>query len=84
MTSNNLIDNRGFADGATNTKDDMSFYVTDISEVSFPLKGPTTVKRNLGYDSLFYKMTQRAGFVIRLKEIFGLDINRSVFELLSK
>ena len=81
LSSVNLIDNLGFDKNATHTNFDIGYnYVTSTEELVFPLKEPSKVERNLLYDKEFYRITQRAGLTIRIKELLGLEINKRVFE----
>ncbi len=79
LSSVNLIDNLGFDGEATHTDNTLDYYVTEIEELSFPLRDPARVERNTEYDRKIYKITQKAGPIIRIKELLGLDINKSIF-----
>ncbi|MBR4782257.1 MAG: hypothetical protein IK014_12990 [Lachnospiraceae bacterium] len=80
MSSVNLIKNLGFDKEATHTGKPLDYYVTDIQELSFPLRAPDAVERNVQYDSQIYRITQKAGLIIKIKELLGLDINKSIFK----
>ena len=77
----NLIENIGFGGEATNTGSPIDYYVTDTKELSFPLRAPLKVEKNTGYDDEYFKITQKAGLFMRIKEILGFDINRSFFDI---
>ncbi len=76
----NLIENIGFGDGATNTSFSLDYYVSDTKELSFPLKEPKVVEKYDKYDRKYFRVTQKAGVIMRIKEILGLDINKSFFD----
>ncbi len=84
LPAQNLIRNLGFGKEATNTENNEDYYVSYLGEISFPLRSPGSVERELQYDSLYYKLTQRAGLVIRIKEILGLDINKRISQIIKR
>lgn len=76
-----LIENIGFSLDSTHTKSKPGYYYDNIQELTFPLKDQQEIKWNREYDAYYYRVTQKHGWIVRLKELLGLDINVSVFDL---
>ncbi len=79
----NLIKNIGFIEESTHTPVKRDYYVVKTEELSFPLKDREKIEWEKEYDAKSFKLTQRHGWVVRIKQILGLDINESIFDKLN-
>lgn len=79
LPKTNLIDNVGFSDDSTHTSTKPKYYVTEIKELDLPIRIREDIVWEREYDRLYYKLTQKNGWIVKLKQILGLDINKSIF-----
>lgn len=77
----NQVRNAGFsAEGSTHTVTIPEWMDQKSVPFEFPLVAPSEVKWNRDYDNYFMKNEFKHGYVVKIKHILGLNVNKSFFE----
>lgn len=76
----NLISNIGFDSDSTHSTSKPDYYLTDTRELDFPIRLRKDIEREWAFDRKLFRTTQKHGWIVRIKQILGLDINKSVFK----
>lgn len=84
LPAKSLVRNIGFIEESTHTKKAPEWIHHGVSSFSFPIKHRETVEWDKGFDVCYMKHAWKHGYIIWVKHMLGLDINKSVFELLKK
>lgn len=82
IPSVNMVTNAGFNnDGSTHTSKMPEWMDQKSHDMDFPLKHPEEVRWSQKYDEEFMKREFKCGLTVHIKHIFGMDINKSIFEV---
>ena len=73
-----------FDEEATNTKKGFKWIRQDIVPVRFPIAHIHTVEWNRDFDRFYMKKLNKHGIIVKMKDILGIDINRSIFEWMKR
>ncbi len=76
--------NIGFMEESTHTKDAPEWVNQDVAPVQFPIRHRKEVVWDREYDICYMKHAGEHGLTVRIKHLLGLDINKSVLEILKK
>ena len=82
--SDSHVFNIGFDEEATNTKKGFKWIRQDIVPVRFPIAHIHTVEWNRDFDRFYMKKLNKHGIIVKMKDILGIDINRSIFEWMKR
>lgn len=72
--------NIGFYEESTHTSKSPKWLIQDIKEVVFPIKYRKEIKWDDQFDKQYFITANKHGIIIRIKQLLGLDVNRSIFE----
>lgn len=85
IPATNLVTNEGFStDGSTHTQSMPEWMDQSRSSIEFPLKHPDEVAWSEQYDRDFMKREFKCGFIVHVKHLLGMDVNKSIFETFHK
>lgn len=76
--------NIGFHEESTHTNKPIKWLKQDVCPVSFPICYRTNVVWDEGFDMGYFGKANKHGHIVRIKQIIGLDINKSIFDRLKK
>lgn len=79
VPARNLVENIGLGEESTHTGEMPNWMSKKTSEVSFPIVFREKVMWDHGFDMGYFKNMNRHGLIVKIKQLFGLDINKSVF-----
>lgn len=81
MPSVNMVSNVGFEEeGSTHTSQLPEWMDQHSEDITFPLRHPKEIVWAEQYDREFMKREFKSGYIVRIKQLLGLNINKSVFE----
>lgn len=72
--------NIGFQEESTHTSRSPEWLKQNIVEATFPIRHREDVRWDREFDRGYFKKANRHGGIVRIKQLLGLDINKSVFD----
>lgn len=72
--------NIGFSQEATHTFRAPKWMKQEVRPVRFPICHREKVQWDEAFDGGYFKAANRHGLIVKIKEMLGLDVNKSVFE----
>ena len=75
----NMIENIGFSNDSTHTDSKPEWMDLTSHPMEFPLKHPDSVKWSEEYDDVLSSYYFKSGWVMRIKDILGMDVNKRLF-----
>ncbi len=76
----NHVFNIGFYEESTHTNKMPEWIKQEAEEVNFPIRHRKTVEWDRDFDMGYFRKVNKHGLIVRIKQLLGLDINRSVFQ----
>lgn len=84
LPSKSHVENVGFVEDATHTYDMPDWINRNVTPVNFPIKYREDVIWDKTFDEIYMEKVTRQGYIVKLKQLLGLDINKSIFDSLKK
>jgi len=84
VPSKNYVFNIGFHEEATHTFRAPKWMKQEISPVRFPIRYRSEVRWDEEFDRSFFTTANRHGHIVKLKQMMGIDVNKSVLERFKK
>ncbi|MDE6566765.1 MAG: hypothetical protein K2K70_03405 [Lachnospiraceae bacterium] len=72
--------NIGFQEESTHTNKTPKWLKQEVRPIRFPLRHRADVMWDRAFDRRYFIKANKHGHIVKLKQILGLDINKSVFE----
>lgn len=79
VPNENHVCNIGFQEESTHTDELPKWITTQVVPVTFPIRHPEKIGWNRDFDKKYFKSSNRHGFVVLIKKVLGLDINKKYF-----
>jgi len=80
VPAESLVFNIGFQEESTHTKNAPKWMKQDVQPVCFPLKHVEKVYWDKEFDIEYFSKANKHGFIVHIKKILGLNINKSIFD----
>ena len=80
----NYVFNIGFHEEATHTFRTPKWMKQEIRPVRFPIHFRDEVQWDEAFDRSYFKAANRHGHIVKLKQMMGIDVNKSIFERFRK
>lgn len=80
VPAGNHVFNAGFGTDSSHTASKPEWLSNEAVPVGFPIKHPPKIKRDAEFDRLYLSYEYKSGFIVHIKKLLGLDINRSIFD----
>ena len=75
----NHVYNIGICEDSTHTNRVPQWMSRDAKPVKFPIKYRDEVVWDRAFEREYFKIANKHGFIVRIKQLLGLDINKSIF-----
>lgn len=76
--------NIGFSQEATHTFRAPKWMKQEVHPVRFPIHFRDELKWDEDFDRSYFKAANRHGHIVKLKQMMGIDVNKSIFERFNK
>lgn len=76
--------NIGFYEESTHTSKSPKWLIQDVQEAHFPIKHRKEIRWDEQFDKQYFITANKHGVIVRLKQLLGMDVNKSVFDKLKK
>ena len=77
-----LVNNIGFSEESTHTKESPKWMNKKVSEMSFPIQYRKGVEWDKDFDEIYFRLYTKNGLILKLKSSVGLDVNRSIKDII--
>lgn len=84
LPSKNHVQNIGFIEESTHTRNAPAWIHTEVSPQSFPIRFREHVEWDEAFDRIYMKLVSKKGLTIKIKSMLGLNVNQSIFEKFRK
>lgn len=84
LPSKSYVQNIGFIEESTHTKNAPKWICAEASPVEFPLHYRNEYEWDCEFDRIYMDLISKGSYVVRIKSKLGLDVNQSVFEIFRK
>lgn len=74
-----LVENIGLCEESTHTSEQPVWMNQNAGEMSFPISFRKEVVWDREYDMGYFRNISRHGIIVKIKQILGLDVNKSIF-----
>lgn len=82
VPAENHVLNVGICEDSTHTSELPEWMAYEIREVHFPIKHREEVSWDREFDQGYFRIANKHGHIVRIKQLLGLDVNKSVFSFL--
>ncbi|MDE6845844.1 MAG: hypothetical protein K2J99_08775 [Lachnospiraceae bacterium] len=79
IPAKNLIQNVGMGEESTHTGEAPEWVDQEVSEMTFPLSFREDIVWDQELDMKYFRYANRHGLIVKIKQMLGLDINKSIF-----